>query len=75
MHTDWVYVGELSKTITTPSSNDQESKKKLNLTLDMLGLAHRWEVTELHQRLQEFIINAPDFINPYWVKNSESNDS
>ncbi len=59
MPADWVYYGELSKSITTPSSNDQESKKKLNLTLDMLGLAHRWEVTELSSLSMRQILSTP----------------
>lgn len=71
---DWIYVGELPDSITSPSNSDDESKAKLDLTLEMLSLAHFWVVTGLHERLQEFIINAPDFINPYWVKDSESYD-
>ena len=71
---DWIYVGELPESITSPSNGDEESKAKLDLTLEMLSLAHFWAVAGLHERLQEFIINAPDFINPYWVKDSESHD-
>lgn len=75
MGVDWMYAGELSESITSPSSND-ESKRKLDLALDMLSLSHYWEVTELFERLQEFIINASDdFINPYWVKYSKSHNS
>ncbi|KAF8330999.1 hypothetical protein F5887DRAFT_922915 [Amanita rubescens] len=65
---DWMYAGELPTFITSPSSNNGESKAKLDLALNILSLAHRWEITELHQRLQEFIVNLSDFINPYWVK-------
>ena len=75
MGVDWTYIGELPKLITSPSSSDEESKGKLELALEMLKLAHFWVVTELHERLQEFIVNAPDFINPYWVKQSKSLDS
>jgi len=49
-----------------------KSQAKLDLFLEMLRLAHFWAVTELHERLQEFIVNAPDFINLYWVKDSKS---
>lgn len=67
-----MYVGEMSESITSPSGSDEEKQKKLDLALEMLSLSHYWEVTELHERLQEFIINAPDFINPYWYENSKS---
>ncbi len=72
---DWIYVGELPKFIASPSNNMKESKAKLDLALDMLSLAHYWEITELHQCLQEFIVNTADFLNPYWVKFSKSDDS
>jgi hypothetical protein len=75
MGIDWMYAGELPELITSPSSDDDESKKKLRLTVDMLSLSHFWGVTELHERLQEFIINESDFINPYWVKDSKSYNS
>jgi hypothetical protein len=74
MNIDWMYTGELPTFITSPSSNNGESKAKLDLALNILSLAHRWEITELHQRLQEFIVNVSDFINPYWVKHSKLND-
>lgn len=70
MGVDWTYVGELPELITGLSSNDEEKSGKLELALEMLKLAHFWAVTELHERLQEFIINTPGFINPYWVKQS-----
>ncbi|KAF8340990.1 hypothetical protein F5887DRAFT_426970 [Amanita rubescens] len=63
---NWIYVGELPEFIASPSNNQKEFKAKLDLALDMLSLAHRWEITKLHQRLQEFIVNK--FLNPYWVK-------
>lgn len=72
---DWIYTGELPEFITSPSSNEKESKAKLGLTLNMLSLAHCWEITELHQYLQEFIVNTVDFLNPYWVEISKSDDS
>jgi hypothetical protein len=76
MGVDWTYVGELPESIrTSPSSSDEEKRGKLELALEMLTLAHFWAVTELHERLQEFIINATDFINPYWVQQSRSPDS
>ena len=75
MGIDWMYVGKLSQSFTSPSSND-EAKKKLDLALDMLSLSHYWEVAELFECLQEFIINASDdFINPYWVDYSKSHNS
>ena len=77
MGIDWMYVGELSESITSPSNHDEPKKKeKLDLALDMLRLSHYWEVTELYERLQVFIINASDdFINPYWVEYSRSHNS
>lgn len=75
MDIDWMYVGEMPKSIISPSSSEEEKKTKLDLALEMLSLCHYWAVTELHERLQEFIINAPDFINPYWYKNSKSCNS
>ena len=69
---DWIYIGELPESIASPSCSDEESRAKLDLALEMLKLARFWAITELHERLQEFIVNAPNFINPYWVKDSKS---
>ena len=74
MGIDWMYVGEMPESISSPSGSDEEKKTKLDLALEMLSLSHFWAVTELHERLQEFITNAPDFINPYWYKNSKSHN-
>ena len=72
MGVDWIYVGELPESITSPGCVDEEKRAKLDLALEMLSLSHYWEVTELHGRLQEFIVNAPDdFINPYWAQDSK----
>lgn len=69
---DWIYIGELPESVTGPRKSDEERKAKLDLALEMLSLSHFWEITELHERLQESIINAPDdFINPYWFKDSK----
>ncbi|KAK2459819.1 hypothetical protein APHAL10511_008140 [Amanita phalloides] len=63
---DWIYIGKLSDSVAGQSNNDDENlRTKLDLALEMLSLAHYWEVTELHERLQELIIK---FINPHWVK-------
>ena len=61
------------ESITSPSNGNEESKEKLDLTLEMLSLAHFWAVTGLHECLQEFNIelNVPD---PYWAKDSELHD-
>ncbi|KAM6499296.1 hypothetical protein JOM56_004804 [Amanita muscaria] len=63
---DWFYVGKLPDSLTN-SSSDEEAKQRLDLALEMLSLSDEWEVTDLHRHLQEFIINDPHFVNPYWI--------
>ncbi|KAF8638386.1 hypothetical protein AX17_002247 [Amanita inopinata Kibby_2008] len=67
---DWIYVGELPKSFTKLSARNKEEKTiKINLALDMLHLAHYWELKTLHAQLQVFIINADDeLIDPDFVK-------
>ncbi|KIL60390.1 hypothetical protein M378DRAFT_180440 [Amanita muscaria Koide BX008] len=64
---DWFYVGKLSDLLISNSNNEEETKRRLELGLDMLSLADKWEVTDLHEQLQVFIINDQDFLNSYWV--------
>jgi len=68
---DWIYVGELPKSIKTNPKSDEEAETKLDLALGMLNLAHRWEIAELHLTLQDFIINEQHFINPYSVRDGK----
>ncbi|KAF8621710.1 hypothetical protein AX15_007571 [Amanita polypyramis BW_CC] len=64
---DWIYTGELPDSIKVNGSDDEESgTRKLRLALDMLLLAHYWQVTELHEHMQKNFINS--FLNPYTVK-------
>ncbi|KIL64220.1 hypothetical protein M378DRAFT_163460 [Amanita muscaria Koide BX008] len=65
---DWFYVGKLSDLLINNSNDEEETKRRLELGLDMLSLADEWEVTDLHEQLQVFIINDQDFLNPYWVR-------
>ncbi|KIL57824.1 hypothetical protein M378DRAFT_87354, partial [Amanita muscaria Koide BX008] len=68
---DWFYVGKLSDLLINNSNNEEETKRRLELALEMLSLADEWGVTDLHEQLQVFIINDRDLINPYWVRHSK----
>ena len=66
-----MYTDKLSGALS--SSNCEEgAQAKLELVLDMLALSHLWDMSDLHEHLQNFIINDPGFINPYWVRRSTS---
>ena len=73
-YSDWIYVGKLSESLsTTGSRSEEETKEKLELGLDMLALSYYWQVMDLHEHLQMFIIDAPGFIIPHWVNRSRFN--
>jgi hypothetical protein len=68
---DWMYTGKLSGALSS-SNCKEKAQAKLELVLDMLALSHLWDMSDLHEHLQELIVNDPGFINPNWVGRSTS---
>ncbi|KAM6499320.1 hypothetical protein JOM56_004828 [Amanita muscaria] len=45
---DWFYVGKLSDLLISNSNKEEETKRRLELGLDMLSLADKWETSSTH---------------------------